>query len=88
MPTYAFFAARDEQRRADQLNFAVATGANASAARAAAEFILGEPNALVGWNAIDLSAAPAVFVSGLPIAARSQSVWPIVDRGGSYMKGA
>lgn len=88
MPTYAFYPAREEQRRADQLNFAVATGANVAAARSAAEFILGEPNALSSWNSIDLATAPAAFVSGIPIGARAQNVWPIMDRGGSYMKGA
>ncbi len=88
MPTYAFYPAREELRRADQLNFAVATGANVAVARSAAEFILGEPNALSSWNAIDLATAPAAFVSGIPIGARAQAVWPIMDRGGSYMKGA
>lgn len=88
MPTYAFYASKEEQRRADQLNFAVAVGATASAARVVAETLLGEPNALVGWTAIDLTVAPATFVGGLPVGARAQSVWPNLDRGGSYLKGA
>lgn len=87
MPTYAFFPARDEQRRADQLNFALAVGASAAAARTAAETLLGEPNALAGWSAVDLTAAPAAFVSGLPVGARAQAVWPNLDRGGSFMRG-
>lgn len=88
MPTYAFFPNREEQRRGDQLNFAVAVGATPAAARIVAENLLGEPNALVGWSAIDVAATPAVFVSGLPVGARGQSTWPNLDRGGSYLKGA
>lgn len=88
MATFAFFASREEQRRSDQLNFAVAVGATASAARAVAETLLGEPNALVGWTAVDLASCPAAFVGGLPVGARAQSVWPNLDRGGSYLKGA
>lgn len=87
MPTYAFFPAREEQRRSDQLNFAVAVGATASAARVVAETLLGEPNALVGWTSVDLTSVPAAFVSGLPIGARAQSTWPNLDRGGSYLRG-
>lgn len=88
MPTYAFYTASDNQRRSDGLNFAVAVGTSTSEARAAAEALLGEPNALAGWNAVDLASAPAAFVHGLPVGARAQSVWPNLDRGGSYLKGA
>lgn len=87
MPTYAFFPAREEQRRADQLNFALAVGASAAAARVVAETLLGEPNALVGWTSVDLTSAPAAFVGGLPVGARVQAVWPNLDRGGSYLRG-
>jgi hypothetical protein len=87
MPTYAFFTAKEEQRRADQLNFAVAVGATAGAARVVAETLLGEPNALVGWSSVDITATPAVFVNGLPVGARAQSTWPNLDRGGSYLRG-
>ena len=87
MPTYAFFPSKEEQRRSDGLNFTVATAATALAARAAAETLLGEPNALAGWAAVDMTSAPAAFVSGLPVGARAQAVWPSVDRGGSYLKG-
>ncbi len=88
MPTYAFFTSKEEQRRGDQLNFAVAAGASASAARVVAETLLGEPNALIAWTAVDLTSTPAVFVGGLPVGARAQSTWPNIDRGGSYLKGA
>ncbi|MGG7518258.1 hypothetical protein ACQ3G6_10275 [Allorhizobium undicola] len=88
MATFAFFPTREEHRRADGLNFALAVGASASAARVAAEILLGEPNALVGWTSVDLTSAPAAFVGGMPVGARGQSVWPSLDRGGSYMKGA
>lgn len=88
MPTFAFFASKEEQRRGDQLNFAFAVGASASAARVVAETLLGEPNALVGWTSVDLTSSPAAFVGGLPIGARAQAVWPSLDRGGSYLKGA
>jgi hypothetical protein len=88
MATYAFFTSKEEQRRSDGLNFAVAVGATASAARVVAETLLGEPNALVGWTSVDLTSVPAAFVRGLPVGARAQSVWPNLDRGGSYLKGA
>jgi len=87
MATFAFYPAREEQRRADGLNFAVAVGASASAARVVAETLLGEPNALVGWSSVDLTSAPAAFVGGLPVGARAQSTWPNLDRGGSFMRG-
>lgn len=72
MATYAFFASKEEQRRGDGLNLAVAVGASASVARVVAETLLGEPNALVGWASVDLTSAPAAFVSGLPVGARGQ----------------
>lgn len=87
MATFAFYPAREEQRRADGLNFAVAVGASASAARVVAETLLGEPNALAGWSSVDLTSAPAAFVAGLPVGARAQSTWPNLDRGGSFMRG-
>ena len=87
MATFAFYPAHEEQRRADGLNFAVAVGASASAARVVAETLLGEPSALVGWSSVDLTSAPAAFVAGLPVGARAQSTWPNLDRGGSFMRG-
>lgn len=87
MPTYAFFPSREDQRRGDRLNFAVAVGATAPAARVVAETLLGEPNALVGWTSVDVTATPAVFVSGLPVGAKAQTTWPSLDRGGSYLRG-
>lgn len=87
MATFAFYPAREEQRRGDGLNFAVAVGASASTARVVAETLLGEPNALVGWSAVDLTSSPAAFVTGLPVGARAQSTWPNLDRGGSFMRG-
>lgn len=87
MPTFAFYPASENQRRSDGLNFAVAVGASASAARAVAETLLGEPDALAAWTAVDLTSAPAAFVHGLPVGGRSQSVWPSLDRGGSYLRG-
>jgi hypothetical protein len=88
MPTYAFYPASENQRRSDGLNFAIAAGADASAARAVAEALLGEPDALAAWSAVDLTSAPAAFAHGLPVGARSQSVWPSLDRGGSYLRGS
>ena len=69
MATYAFYPASEALRRAYGLNFAVAVGASASAARGAAESLLGEPGALTGWASVDLTSAPAPFVSGLPVGA-------------------
>ena len=86
MATYAFFPAREEQRRSDGLNFAVAIGASASTARVVAETLLGEPNALVGWSSIDLTTAPAAFVAGLPVGAKAQTTWPTIGRGGDTMR--
>lgn len=88
MATFAFYPAREEQRRADQLNFAVAVGATASAARVVAEQLLGEPNALLDWSVVNLTASPAVFVSGLPVGARAQAVWPTIGRGGDPLRGS
>lgn len=88
MATFAFYPASENQRRSDGLNFAVAVAATAAAARAVAETLLGEPNALAAWNAVDLTSAPAAFVHGLPVGARAQSVWPSLDRGGSYLRGS
>jgi hypothetical protein len=87
MPTYAFYPSKEEQRRSDQLNFAVAVGANASAARVVAETLLGEPNALIGWSSVDLTAAPAAFVAGLPVGAKAQTIWPTLRRSGDPMRG-
>lgn len=87
MPTYAFYPTSESQRRSDGLNFAVAVGASAAAARTIAETLLGEPNALAGWISVDLTSAPAAFVHGLPVGGRSQSVWPVFDRGGSSLRG-
>ncbi len=87
MPPLSFFPAREEQRAGDQLNFALAVGPSAAAARVVAENLLGEPNALVGWTSVDLTSAPAAFVAGLPVGARAHAVWPSVDRGGSYLRG-
>lgn len=70
------------------MNFAVAVGASASVARVVAETLLGEPNALVGWASVDLTSAPAVAVSGLPVGARAQAVWPMIGRGGDPLKGS
>lgn len=88
MATFAFYPAREEQRRSDGLNFAVAVGASASAARVVAETLLGEPNALVGWSAVDLASAPAAFVAGLPVGARAQGIWPSLGRGGDPLRGS
>lgn len=87
MAAFAFYPAREEQRRGDGLNFAVAVGATASAARAVAETLLSEPNALVGWASIDLTSSPAAFVSGLPVGARAQTTWPTLGRGGDPIRG-
>jgi hypothetical protein len=87
MPTYAFYPTCEEQRRGDQLNFAIAVGATAPAARVIAETLLGEPDALVGWTSVDLTSTPAAFVSGLPVGARAQAVWPALGRGGDPFRG-
>jgi hypothetical protein len=87
VPTYAFFPASENQRRGGQLNFAVAVGASAAAARVVAETLLGEPNALVGWTSVNVTATPAVFVGGMPVGAKAQTAWPSLDRGGSYLRG-
>ncbi len=69
------------------MNFAVAVGATASAARVVAETLLGEPNALVGWTVVDLTSSPAAFVGGLPVGAKAQTTWPTLGRGGDPIRG-
>lgn len=87
MPAYAFYPAREEQRRADRLNFAVASGPTPLAARIDAETLLGENDALLGWACVDLTDVPAVFVHGLPVGSRHGTTWPSMDQGGSHLKG-
>lgn len=87
MPAYAFYPAQENQRRADRLNFAVAHGPTELAARIDAETLIGETDALLGWVAVELTDAPAVFVHGLPVGSRHGTTWPNMDAGGSYLSG-
>lgn len=89
MPTYAFYAVSEDKRRADGCNTVIANGATPTAARTAAEALLGEPGALAAFVAVDLATAPALAIQGFPpVGGRLQTVWPTVDRGGNHLKGA
>lgn len=87
MPAYAFYPFAEHQKRADRLNFCVASGPTEMAARIEAETLLGEIDALVDWVCVELTSAPAVFVNGMPVGSRHGTKWPTMDAGGSYLLG-
>ena len=90
MPTYALFAGSEHLKRADGANFAIVNAADVAAARSRLAQLLGEPaGAFADWDVRDLaSATQPVVVQGLPVGARGQTVWPTLDRGASYLRGA
>ena len=87
MATFVFFAADEHVRRADCRNTIVASGANLDAARAAAEQLIGEPGALAGFAAVQLTdAVPPFVVEGHnPVGSRNQSIFPSLTRGGNWI---
>lgn len=90
MATFVFFADEARKRRADGRNTAVAQGADVATARAAAEAIIGELGAFAEFRAIEISgAAPPFVIEGHPpVGARGQTTWPILTRGGDWLRGA
>ena len=89
MTTFVFYADEPSKRRADGRNTVIAQGADASAARAVAEALIGEPGAFAVFRAVDVSAAaPAFVVEGRsPVGSRNQIIWPTVTRGGDLLRG-
>jgi len=90
MATFVFYADQEHKRRADGRNTVVASGADAAAARANAEALLGLPGALAQFPAVQLSdAVPAFVVEGFrPVGSRNQAIWPTLTRGGDRLPGA
>ncbi|WGM37521.1 hypothetical protein [Caulobacter sp. NIBR1757] len=89
MTTFVFFADQGHKRRADGRNVAVAQGANVAVARAAAEALIGQPGAFADFAAVDISATvpPFVIEGHFPVGARTQTVWPLLTRGGDRLLG-
>lgn len=88
MPTYIFYADRPEKRRADGRNTVIAQGATVTAARTAAQALVG-PGTLASFAAVDVSAAapPLVIEGWPPVGGRDQLTWPTLTRGGSFLGG-
>jgi len=88
MATYMFYADEPHKRRSDGRNVALAQGNDLGAARAAAEALLGEANALASFAAVNVSAViPPVVIEGHPpVGAVNQSVWPTTTRGGGRLR--
>ena len=53
----------------------------------AVQTAIGEIEDIAERAMIDLTGSPAAFVSGLPVGARTQAVWPTIGRGGDPMRG-
>jgi hypothetical protein len=89
MATFVFYADAEHKRRADGRNTVIAAGADAAAARAAAEALIDEPGALAKFAAVQLSdASPAFVVEGHPpVASKNQSTFPTLTRGGDFLRG-
>ena len=89
MTTFVFYADEPHKRRADGRNTVVASGVDEASARAAAEALIGQPEALAAFRAVQLGdAVPAFIVEGhRPVGARGQSVWPTLTRGGDTLQG-
>lgn len=71
------------------MGFGLVNAADANAARTRFAAPMGEPTtAFSGWGAVDVtSLSQPVAIQGLPVGARNQTVWPNIDRGGSYLRG-
>jgi hypothetical protein len=86
MPTYLIYADKEHLRRADGANSFIATAADVNAARALVHTLLGEPNAVASWLAVDLATVSTVAIDGLPTGGASQSVLPKINRGGNLRR--
>lgn len=88
MAVYAFFPAAENLRRPDGIGFIIAEGADATAARAVAQSLVGGPS-IEKFTAVVVGAGvDAVAVQGLPVGARNRSTWPKLTRGGDYLNAA
>lgn len=85
MAIYAFYAAAENLRRPDGIGFIVAEGADATAARAVAQALVGAPS-IAGFTAVQVATGLApVAVQGLPVGASTQATWPTITRGGNFL---
>ena len=85
MAIYAFYPAARIDYRPDGIGFILAEGADAAAARSAAQTLAGG-RSLADWSAVPIAAGVApVAVQGLPVGAKSQSTWPNLTRGGNFL---
>lgn len=85
MAFYAFYPAASHLRRPDGIGFILAEGADQAAARVAAQALAGGTS-IADFTAVQVTTGmPAVAISGLPVGARTQAVWPQVTRGGGFL---
>jgi len=90
MATFVFYADEEYKRRADGRNTVVASGADAAAARAVAETLIGQPGGFADFRAVQLGdAVPPFVVEGhRPVGSPLQGVFPTLTRGGDRLPGA
>lgn len=85
MAIFAFFPSTPNLRRSDGIGFVIAEGADASAARAVAQALVGGPS-IADFTPVLIAAGIApVAVQGVPVGAKSQATWPNVTRGGGFL---
>lgn len=83
MPIFAFYPNAEHIRRPDGIGFILAEGADANAARAVAQTLVGNPS-ISDFTAVVVSAGiEPVAVQGLPVGAKTGTNWPKLTRGGS-----
>ena len=87
MAIFVFYADQGHVRRADCRNTVVAAAADKATGRVAAEALVGEPGALAGFQAVELSdTVPPFVVEGHnPVGWRDQAIWPSMTRGGDRL---
>jgi hypothetical protein len=85
MAIYAFYPNAEHLRRPDGVGFILAEGADANAARAAAQALVGGPS-IADFTAVVIGAGvEPVAVQGLPVGSKAGNTWPRLSRGGSTL---
>jgi hypothetical protein len=85
MAIFAFYAAASHLRRPDGIGFVMAEGADAAAARAVAQALVGGTS-IADFTAVQVAAGiEPVAVQGLPVGDRDGSTWPKITRGGGFL---
>lgn len=85
MAVYAFYPGAEHLRRPDGIGFILAEGADANAARAVAQALVGRPS-IADFTAVAVGAGvEPVAVQGHPVGAKTGATWPRVTRGGSNL---